>query len=223
MRAALAVVYIAVSLATCRTRRQHHESHRGRRYGWPAAGLSDHRRQRPDFIFRLIDDDADQSRIETEQDDRLDHRNAEAGGTFSITVSAKGPLSTASKKLSFVIAKIFVSFTSANVATGVLGQSFSFQLAAPVTSPKYSAIGLPSGLRISSSSGLISGKPTRSGVFAPMVTVASKNDHRYRVVVDHDQRRRGGAIGDRADTRGRNSGCPVCRCVHCAGRSADHV
>ena len=98
----------------------------------------------------------------------------ESTGTFNITVTAKSKTSTATKKIVFVISKATVNFTSAISTSGALSASFSFQLAAPVTSPTFSASGLPAGLKISASSGLITGTPTAAGVYAVSVSASNK-------------------------------------------------
>ena len=94
-------------------------------------------------------------------------------GTFNVTVDAKGAINTATKRIKFVITPQMVDFTSANTASGAISTAFSFQLAAPVTKPKYGASGLPSGLRVSSSTGLITGTPTTPGIYAVTVTASN--------------------------------------------------
>jgi subtilase family serine protease len=72
-----------------------------------------------------------------------------------------------------------VTVTNPGFQSTDLGQSVSLQIRAADSSIgqtlKYSAIGLPTGLSISSSSGLITGTPTVSGVSTPVVFVEDGN------------------------------------------------
>jgi archaellum component FlaF (FlaF/FlaG flagellin family) len=56
--------------------------------------------------------------------------------------------------------------TSSTTAGGVAGSSFSYQISATNSPTSYGASGLPSGLAINSTSGLISGTPASSGTFS---------------------------------------------------------
>ena len=63
--------------------------------------------------------------------------------------------------------------TSTNAATASLGQTFSYQIAATNSPTSYGASGLPNGLTVSPTSGLISGAPTQTGTFS--VTLSAMN------------------------------------------------
>jgi hypothetical protein len=65
------------------------------------------------------------------------------------------------------------SITSALTATGTVGSSFSYAISASNSPTTYSASGLPAGLSVNASSGLISGTPTTAG--ATSVTIGATN------------------------------------------------
>jgi hypothetical protein len=65
------------------------------------------------------------------------------------------------------------SITSASTASGTVGTSFSYQITATNSPTSYGAPGLPTGLTVNTSSGLISGTPTQSGTFS--VTLSAVN------------------------------------------------
>lgn len=73
-------------------------------------------------------------------------------GHYTLT----GTLPSGSTQLAPVI-------TSASSASGVQGQPFTYQITATNSPTSYSATGLPAGLTINTSSGLISGTPTVAG------------------------------------------------------------
>lgn len=64
--------------------------------------------------------------------------------------------------------------TSASTASAVGFTSFSYQITATQSPTSYSATGLPAGLSVDSSTGLVSGVPTEQGVFN--VTISASND-----------------------------------------------
>ncbi|MGD0089656.1 MAG: putative Ig domain-containing protein [Planctomycetota bacterium] len=55
--------------------------------------------------------------------------------------------------------------TSSETADGAVGQNFSYQITTNSTASSYSAISLPPGLSINTTSGLISGTPTQAGSY----------------------------------------------------------
>jgi len=63
--------------------------------------------------------------------------------------------------------------TSAETASGTVNQFFSYQITANNTPTSYNANGLPAGVSVNTTSGLISGTPTASGMFP--VTLSAAN------------------------------------------------
>ncbi len=95
-------------------------------------------------------------------------------GTFPITlqVADSGGL-TASKQFSVTIAAATLNITTARqLPAAVLSSAYSEQLAATGGTPPYTwlANGLPAGLAINSTTGLISGTPTAAGSF-PIIVI----------------------------------------------------
>ena len=85
-----------------------------------------------------------------------------------LSVSAQGasssPSNTATATTLAVSAPPVIS--SATTASGLVGKSFSYQIVATNSPTSYAASGLPGGLAINTTSGLISGTPTNSGNFS---------------------------------------------------------
>jgi len=63
--------------------------------------------------------------------------------------------------------------TSATTASGTVGSAFSYQISATNTPTSYGATGLPAGLSVNSTTGLISGTPTAAGTST--VTLSATN------------------------------------------------
>ena len=57
------------------------------------------------------------------------------------------------------------TITSALTSTATVGTAFSYQITTSTAATQYAATGLPTGLTYISSSGLVDGTPTTSGVY----------------------------------------------------------
>lgn len=84
-------------------------------------------------------------------------------GTSNVAISAIGTGGTASGTLTLSVVLGPPQITSAASAEGVIGQPFSYQITATNSPTGYGASGLPAGLSVNSSSGIISGTPTSLG------------------------------------------------------------
>lgn len=86
-------------------------------------------------------------------------------GSYSVVVSNEGG-STPSNAVTLTVdaAPPAPVITSSTTATGRTGSVFSYQITANNVPTSYGATGLPSGLSVNTSTGLISGTPTAQGV-----------------------------------------------------------
>jgi Putative Ig domain len=90
--------------------------------------------------------------------------NPTASGTSMVGLSATNASGTGTATLTLTIAAAATPvITSATTASGTVGSSFSYQIAATNSPTSYNATGLPSGLSVNSSTGLISGTPIAAG------------------------------------------------------------
>jgi len=97
-----------------------------------------------------------------------------AAGTSNITILATNAGGTDTETLVLTINNPPPPVISSLLtATGVVGTAFSYQITASNSPNSYGATGLPTGLSISTTTGLISGTPTSSGV--SNVTITATN------------------------------------------------
>jgi len=97
-------------------------------------------------------------------------------GTSTVTLSATNSGGTGNATLSLTIAPSTTSapaITSATTASGKVGTALSYQITATNSPTSYGATGLPAGLSVNTSSGLISGTPTAAGTST--VTLSASN------------------------------------------------
>src|SRR5438128_1260104 len=94
-------------------------------------------------------------------------------GTYSVTISATNSSGTGSATLTLTIKPPPPVITSATTASGTVGIAFSYQTTATNNPPIFNATGLPAGLTVNTSTGLISGTPTTAGTYS--VTISATN------------------------------------------------
>ncbi len=92
-------------------------------------------------------------------------QNVSSAGSATLTfnITASGSMPTAAPG----------AITSALQATGVIGANFSYSISTLNPATSFIASGLPPGLSIAAGAGLISGKPTASGIFPVVITAAN--------------------------------------------------
>jgi GH18 family chitinase len=100
-----------------------------------------------------------------------------AAAASNITLSATNAGGSATKMLTITVATAPAVtapvISSAATASGTVGTAFSYQIAASGSPTSYSATGLPAGLMVNATSGLISGTPTAAT--ASNVTLSATN------------------------------------------------
>src|SRR5438045_1395204 len=94
-------------------------------------------------------------------------------GTYSVAISATNPGGTGSATLTLTIKPAPPVITSATTASGTVGVAFSYQITATNNPISFNATGLPAGLTVNTSTGLISGTPTTAGTYS--VTISATN------------------------------------------------
>ena len=98
-----------------------------------------------------------------------------AAGSFNVTISATNSAGTGSATLALTIAQTQQSpvITSSLTASGTVGVAFNYQITASNNPTSFNATGLPAGLSVNTTTGLISGTPTTAGSFS--VTISATN------------------------------------------------
>jgi hypothetical protein len=87
-------------------------------------------------------------------------------GTFNIGLTATNPFGTAQKTLALSIRLPAAPvITSAQNGVAVLNDPFTYQITGVSNPTSFGASGLPSGLSVNTSNGLITGTPTTTGIF----------------------------------------------------------
>ena len=95
-------------------------------------------------------------------------------GTNSVTISASNASGTGTAALTLIMGVAGIpAITSSTTASGTVGSAFSYQITASNGPTNYNATGLPAGLSVNTSSGVISGTPTTAG--ASSVTISASN------------------------------------------------
>ncbi len=96
-------------------------------------------------------------------------------GSFDVTLFALNAAGAGSAVLTVTIAPPPPApvITSSTTASGIRNQPFAYQITAINNPNGFSAVGLPVGLQVDASSGLISGTPVQTGPFA--VTISASN------------------------------------------------
>jgi hypothetical protein len=95
-------------------------------------------------------------------------------GTFDVTLTATNAFGTAQKALALSVRLPAAPvITSAQTTLAVLNDPFTYQITGVSNPTSYGASGLPSGLTVNTSNGLISGAPTATGTFNVILSAAN--------------------------------------------------
>jgi PKD repeat protein len=99
-----------------------------------------------------------------------------SAGTSSVTISATNSGGTGSATLTLTVSAAPVvapTITSATTASGTVGTAFTYNITASGSPTSYAATGLPSGLSINPTTGVITGTPSSAGNSS--VTISATN------------------------------------------------
>jgi Cu/Ag efflux protein CusF len=93
-----------------------------------------------------------------------------ASGTFTSTVNAFNAGGQGTKTVTITILPQAPVVSSAATATGTVGSAFSYSITASNSPTGFAANGLPAGLSVNTSTGVINGTPSASGTFTSTVS-----------------------------------------------------
>jgi len=94
-------------------------------------------------------------------------------GTFNATITATNAGGTASQALAITINPASPVISSAATATGTVGVAFTYSITASNSPTSYGATGLPTGLTVNTSTGVISGTPTTAATYNATITATN--------------------------------------------------
>lgn len=107
---------------------------------------------------------------------------ATVSGTFNVTISATNATATATQGLTITLGVGVPVITSAATASGGTGSPFLYQVIATNNPTSYGATGLPQGLSINTSTGLITGAPASAGTFTANLSATNPSGTGSRVL-----------------------------------------
>ncbi len=94
-------------------------------------------------------------------------------GTTTVTISATNPGGTGAGPLVIAVAPGPPVITSAASVTGTCGDAFDYPVTAGGSPSRYNETGLPPGLSISASTGVISGTPSAAGTYQATISAGN--------------------------------------------------
>ena len=94
-------------------------------------------------------------------------------GVYTVTISASNGAGTGNQSIILTVNPIIPAITSASIVSGTAGISFDYPIVANNTPTRFNATGLPNGLTVNFSTGVISGTPITTGTYT--VTISASN------------------------------------------------